>query len=144
MIKAVDKSGRWTVVSDEYQSARKVSYAVCECACGVSRPVRTYNLESGYSYRCSGDCEEYIRQTADKLPKDEINSVVMWLQVFNNDLHFKPTMPSEPTSWPPGSKKKMEVMSRRLQDGEALFHPEDARDCEGMPTVFNYERTRLR
>ncbi len=33
--------------------------------------------------------------------------------------------PSDPTSAPPGSKVKLEVMQSRLERGECLFHPMD-------------------
>ena len=33
---------------------------------------------------------------------------------------------SEPTSHPPGTLEKMAVMSRRWENGEELYHPQDA------------------
>lgn len=41
----------------------------------------------------------------------------------------------EPTTAPPGSPEKIEVMRRRVENGEHLFSPDDAHDYTGQPYV---------
>lgn len=132
-----DFYGLWEVVGEEYKNFNNAIYVPCECACGERRSVRKHNLISGKSHRCGGDCLAYIDKKASAMPIEEINTVDRWIKVFKNDMTFVPEPATEPTHYPPGSSGKIEVMRRRLQNGEALFHPNDASDCTNMPTAFH-------
>jgi len=42
----------------------------------------------------------------------------------------------EPTDAPPGSPAKLEILAARAASGQALWHPEDRHNCEGLVGAF--------
>ena len=40
----------------------------------------------------------------------------------------------------PGSREKLDVLSKRIQSGLPLWHPEDRRDCEGLVSESQEKR----
>lgn len=145
--KAGERYNYWTLLEDRYIKTeginKHVSYVKCQCDCGTVRVVRWFNIKTGHVKKCSVDCLAFINAEAAKMPEEKINTVDKWLEVFNNDMTFVPKPASEATHWPPGSVGKMDVMRRRLENGQALFHPDDERDCERHEDLFNIERDRV-
>jgi hypothetical protein len=125
--------GQWTVIGETYKTQQGKYYTPVRCDCGEERSVLQYNLKYNHSNRCSTECPAYFAAVKKRMPKGSLDTIDKWLDVFNNDACFEPVIPAEPTSWPPGSQGKINVMRKRIQNGEAAFHPQDAVDCTQMP-----------
>lgn len=49
----------------------------------------------------------------------------------SQDMHYEPHSKSQPTCHPPGSLDKVRVLAARLENGQDLWHPDDAVDYSG-------------
>jgi len=64
----------------------------------------------------------------------EAKNIFDFLKQYGRDDFFElpDTGPGEPTSAEPGSKEKVAVMRRRLEQGKPLWHPDDKRRGENV------------
>jgi len=58
-------------------------------------------------------------------------SGILCRDCMNKATTIKPCR--KPTRAAPGSQRKIEIMSERFMNGEAIFHPLDAKIGEGLP-----------
>ena len=61
---------------------------------------------------------------------------------YGHDEDFAPVKTDEfaPTDAPAGSRDKLEVLARRIQEGLPLWHPEDRPDYSGLTGVVRPRR----
>lgn len=66
--------------------------------------------------------------------KSEVANVFEAILKYGHDEDFAPVADNqfEPTNAPAGSEDKIELLRRRVQDGQPLWHEEDRRDYTGL------------
>ena len=52
-------------------------------------------------------------------------NVFEFIMVYGDESRFRPKLPAKPTKHRPGSAEKVEVLRRRVEAGESLWHPDD-------------------
>lgn len=98
---------------------RRVWIALVRCpVCGVERPVR-----------CSFPSHEIVAAKRTCRVCTDAAAVASGVRVrpYYGPRSTGPKLATEPTAWPPGTPEKVEVMKRRADRGEQVFHPDDAR-----------------
>lgn len=48
-----------------------------------------------------------------------------YVEAFSHDEGFEPKTSPQPTSFPPGSREKVNVLAQRVLDNEQLWHEDD-------------------
>lgn len=67
----------------------------------------------------------------------QMRNVFETILKYGHDEDFRPTESAdfEATEAPAGSREKLEILARRIQEGLPLWHPEDRPDYSGLTGV---------
>jgi len=55
----------------------------------------------------------------------DVRNIFDHLDITSTDEGFSPMNEATPTTYQPGSTEKIDILAKRLEDSESLFHPED-------------------
>ena len=75
------------------------------------------------------ECETVTQRTETALKNDNVFRHIL---EYGNDEDFVPAPAKEPTDHAAGTFARIEVLRKRLEAGEHIWHPDDRRDYSGI------------